>query len=219
MISRTTENKHVGWVVENALHNSAISSADCYSVINAIPQGTTENTRIGSSIKPLSLTVSGVVSINPGYNPDTRVMYARVIIATQKSIKRAGATAGNVDAAHLLLSGDATTGPEEDFDGTRRTLQYPVNKDNFRVYYDKIFPLYPTSAASGFPLNASQFKFKKVINKLPAHLTFDEGGGDYTNNFAPFICVGYCYADGGVGDVANQRLSTQIQSELTFEDA
>lgn len=219
MISKDTENKHIGWVVENSLHNSAIASADCYSVINAITEGTGPNQRLGDKIKPLALTVRGVASINPGYNPDTRVMYARVIIATQKSIKRAGTTAGNVDATHLLESGDPTTGPEEAFNGTRRTLMYPVNKNNFRVYYDKVFPLYPTSAASGFPLNASQFKFKKVIKKLPATLNFDEGGGDFCSNFAPFIAVGYCYADGGTADTVNQRLSVTTTAALTYEDA
>ena len=153
MINRETENKEVGWVVDSALHNSLISPADCYSVIQDIPTGTTGNTRLGDRIKPKSLSVQGVVSINSGYNPDTRAMYVRVIIATQKDVKRAGPGALNIDTDHLLRSGDAGTGPEESFNGSTRALMYPVNDNKFRVYYDKIFYLSHCSS-KWIPINS-----------------------------------------------------------------
>lgn len=218
LISKEAENKEVGWRVDDNLHNSAISSAECYSIIQDLPEGTDGQSRLGDRVKPKRLVVQGDVCINPGYNPDTRVMYVRVIIATQKNIKQAGATAGAVDTDHLLRPGTFGTA-ETNFDGTLAKLRYPINDNKFKVYYDKVFKLIPTSTASGFPLLQSQFSFKKVFKKLPASLTYDEGSGDYNNNFAPFIAIGYCYADGGVPDTVNQRVQTKVWSKLTYEDA
>lgn len=218
MISKEAENKEVGWRVDDHLHNSSITTNECYSIIGAVPSGTDGQSRLGDRIKPKTLTVSGDVCINPSYNPDTKVMYVRVIMATQKNIKQAGSTVGNVDTDHLLRPGLTAT-PETNFNGYITNLRYPVNDNKFRVYYDKIFKLVPTSAASGFPLVQSQFSFKKVFKKLPATLTYDEGGGDYNNNFAPFIAIGYCYADGTLPDTTNQRIQTSVWSKLSYEDA
>lgn len=220
MISGQVENKEVSWRVDDNLHNSPITANDCYSIIKNIPEGNTSYQRDGDRIKPKFLMVSGDVSVNPGYNPDTRVMYVRVIVASQKNTKQsaAGVVAG-IDTDHLLRSGDATIGAETNFDGTLTKLRYRVNDNKFRVYFDKVFRLCPTSAASGFPLTDNQFSFQIGTTKLPANLSFDEGAGDYPNNFAPFLAIGYCYADGGVPDTLNSRIITKVSSKLIYEDA
>lgn len=219
LIDKNTENKECGWLVEQASHNSPITVADCYSIIKNIPEGTSGNTRLGDKIRPKSLVVRGVVSLNPGFQPDTKPLYVRVIIATQKDVKVAGSTTTTVDADHLLRPADAALGSEVAFDGTRTTLNFPVNNNKFRVYMDKIYALCPTSAASGFPLNQYAFRFQKKFKKLPASLTYDAGNGDYCNNFAPFLAVGYCYQDGSAADTLTTRISTSIHSILGFEDA
>lgn len=219
MISKDAENKEAGWRIDDNLHNSAITAADCYSVIQDIGEGTGGSERLGDRIKPKSLVVRGDIHINPGYNPDTRVMYVRVIIASQKNVKQSAAGALPIDADHLLRPA-LTGGPTEtNFNGQIAALRYPVNDNKFRVYMDKVFKLVPTAAASGFPLVQSQFSFTKKFKQLPASLTYDEGGGDFCNNFAPFVAVGYCYADGGVPDTINQRVQTHIWSKLTYEDS
>lgn len=219
MINKEIENKEVAWRVDDNLHNSAIQATECYSIIKDIPEGLDGESRVGDRIKPKSLKVWGDVCINPGYNPDTRVMYVRVIMASQKNTKQSapGAVAG-IDTAHLLRPAIAGAS-ETNFDGSLTNLRYPVNTNKFRVYHDKIYKLIPTSTASGFPLLQAQFSLKKVFKQLPATLTFDEGAGDYPNNFAPFLAVGYCYADGGVPDTLNQRIQTKFWSQLTYEDA
>lgn len=219
LISKDTENKEVGWRIDDHLHNSPITANECYSIVQDIPEGTDGDTRLGDRIKPRRLVVQGDVCINPEYNPDTRVMYVRVIMASQKNWKQAGSTTGNIDTAHLLRPADATVGSETNFDGTITKLRYPVNDNKFRVYYDKVFKLIPTSSASGFPLLQAQFSFKKVFKKLPASFTFDAGAGDYPNNFAPFIAIGYCYADGSLPDTTQTRVQTRVWSKLTYEDA
>lgn len=217
LIDRDTENKEVGWLVEQTSHNSAISTNDCYSIIQNLPEGTTGETRLGDRIKPKRLEVRGVVSLDPAFQPDTKPLYVRVIIATQKDVKLAGSTVGAIDTDHLLRAANGGA-PEVPFSGNRLELTYPVNNNKFRVYMDKTFLLCPTSAASGFPLTNAQFKFKKVI-KTPATLTYDSGSGDYNNNFAPFIAIGYAYADRTAPDTITTRVSTSVHSILSFEDA
>lgn len=218
LISKEAENKEIGWLVEQTSHNSPIGANDCYSILGAIPESLTGEGRVGDRVKPKSLIVKGVVSLNPLFQPDTKPMYVRVIIATEKDIKVAGSTAGNVDAAHLLRSGD-TGSAEVPFDGTRLALTYPVNDNKFKVYMDKIFLLCPTSAASGFPLTNAQFRFQKKFSKLPSSLIYDAGNGDYNNNFAPFIAIGYAYADNSAPDGAATRISTSVHAKLSYEDA
>lgn len=218
LIDKGSENKEKGWIVEQTSHNSAITTADCYSIVQNIPEGTTGETRLGDRIKPKSLVVKGVVSLDPLFQPDTKPMYVRVIIATQKDIKLAGSTVGAVDTDHLLRSANAPAS-EVPFDGTRMALNYPVNNNKFRVYMDKTFLICPTASASGFPLTNSQFRFQKSFKQLPASLTYDAGSGDYNNNFAPFIAVGYAYANGSAPDTTSTRINTSIHSILTFEDS
>lgn len=163
--------------------------------------------------------VKGDITINPNYNPDTRTVYVRVIIASQKNVKQSVAGALNIDTDHLLRSGDATIGPETNFDGTLTRARYRVNDNKFRKYFDRTFQLSPTSAASGFPLTDNQVYFQWGTTDLPANLSFDAGAGDYPNNFAPFVAIGYCYADGTPADTVNQRIKTSVSSLLVYEDA
>lgn len=219
IIDKNVENKEIGFIVEQTSHNSAITSADCYPIVQNIAEGTDAQSRLGDKIKPKRLVVTGTVALDPQYQPDTKPMYVRIIIASQKDIKvSTSVSAGNVDAAHLLHPGLAGV-PEIGFNGTRAFLSYPVNTNKFKVYMDKTFLLAPTAAASGFPLTNAQFRFKKVLKSLPAHLTYDQGNGDYANNFAPFLALGYAYPDGTAADVAATRVTTSIMSKLSFEDA
>jgi len=219
MIDKNTEDKEVGWTVEATSHNSAIGAADCQPIIRNIPEGTDGESRLGDRIKPKRLVVTGVLALDPNHQPDTKPMICRVIIASQKDIKVAtSVTAGNVDTNHLLRP--AFNGaPEVAFTGVRAALNYPVNDNKFKVYMDKTFTFCPTSAASGFPLNMAQYKFRKVIKKLPASFSYDAGNGDFANNFAPFLAIGYAYPDGSAADVTNTRIITSVHSKLHFEDA
>jgi len=219
MIEKNTEDKEVGWTVEQTSHNSAIGPADCVPVVQDLPEGTGGEGRLGDRIKPKRLVVSGVIALDPLFQPDTKPMMVRVIIAIQKDIKvSTSITAGNVDTAHLLRPG-FTAAPEVGFTGVRANLNFPINDNKFRVLMDKTYTFCPTSAASGFPLTNAQIRFKKVIKKLPASFLYDAGNGDYANNYAPFFCLGYAYPDGTAADTATTRIKTTIFSKLTYEDA
>lgn len=217
MIHKNVENKEIGFRVEETLHNSAIGNGDIVPIVPQIPDGLDGSSRIGDRIKPLSLEVRGVISLSEE-NPDTKPMYVRVMILSQKDVKVGSRVGTDTDPDHLLRPAIPGSG-EVPFLGNRMELNFPVNDNKFKVYYDKKFLLAPVSAASGNAGSLSQFTFTKYLKTLPAHLSFDEANGDWPNNFAPFFCVGYCYADGSGPDTVQTRVSTSIYSRLTYEDA
>jgi len=228
MISRGVANKTVGNQVENnVLHNQLIQSADCYPIIPAIaPEsagGISTQLRSTDRIKPKSLTVRGQVSF--AYPPNTSStslpVHVRVLILQQKDIKNSGAITGNVDTANLLHS--ALAGNDQtSYDGTTIRHYMPINTNKFRVFMDKSFYLHSSDLLNGFGGDNVGIckKFKYTFKSLPSALTFDEGTGNYVNNFAPFIAIGYTYADGSApSGVAITWVRANVYSQLTFEDA
>lgn len=229
VVSRAAENKLIGHMVEDGVaHNSAISSADCYPIITEIQQlndiGSTAPSscaRVGDRITPKSLTVKGVLSINPEQGTNSvGDIYARIIIATQKDLKSGAAiSAGGVDAGALLRPGFDTPGNDQvAFDGNTMRLNYPINTNLFNVYMDKVVRFKQTKSLTQDAWVDYSHRWSYTFKRLPTSLTFDEGNGNWPNNFAPFVAVGYAYADGSVPDTIQLKLLHNCFSQLKFED-
>jgi len=231
MLDKNTEDKFIGWELErNVTHNSPIGPADCYPVVQQIVPidaavGSTAQQRMGDRVKPKRLEVRGVVSFNPDQPSNTtQNFYVRICILAQKNIKTGSAIAGGgVDTNRLLRPGYVTGTPGADqvpFSGNTRDLSAPINKDLFRVYYDKIHRISSQLASTtAVEQQVNTFRWKYVFKQLPASLSYDEGNGDWANNFAPFMCFGYAYADGSVPDSLQSRLVSNTSAFLTYEDA
>jgi len=216
--AKAIPNKTVGFILENVVnHNSALLGGDMNPVIQQIAVGANEWEREGNRIKPKSLVVRGVLSQKVGY-PDTQAVYVRVVIAQQKTV-RSVSNYNNLDPQHLLKS-NYGPGPQElPFSGNHIELNYPINRDLFRVYMDKIILLTPTDTLTGEPHVGSTKRWSYRFKQLPSSLTFDQGGGDYPNNFAPFCAIGYAYANGTAPDSVSTRVTHSVFSQLSFEDA
>jgi len=216
--ARAIPNKIAGFVLENVVsHNSALLGADMNPVIQQIPVGDAEWERGTNRIKPKSLVVRGVLSQKVGY-PDTQAVYVRVVIAQQKNV-RSVSNFNNLDPQHLLKP-NIGAGPQEiPFSGNHIELNYPINRDLFRVYMDKTILLTPTDTLTGEPHVGSTKRWSYRFKQLPSSLTFDQGGGDFANNFAPFCAIGYAYANGTAPDTLTTRVTHSVFSQLQFEDA
>lgn len=228
ILARRLENKAVGWNVETCVsHNSAISSADCYPLVQQIAPGTggTAQQRQGDRITPKSLVVRGVVALDNEDMNTSQDIYVRVVIASQKNIKVGSAITGGVDASRLLRPAIAGS-PEQPFNGNTQELTYPINKELFRVYMDKTFKLTSAQVQSGVvgfgsvEANAGYsrrwgYRFKS----LPSALTYDDGNGDWANNFAPFVAIGYAFSDCTPPDTITTRIKSNTFSLLEYEDA
>jgi len=219
-IARGRENKVIGNQIEEAVqHNSAIGTADCVPVLPAIPSGTGSWQRIGDRIEPKSLKIRGVVSLTRG---DGYVgqgdIYVRVMVLSQKNIKTNTQIASGVAVSQVLRPNYATL-RETNYGGNTNDINLPVNTDLFKVFYDKTVKL--TGALDGnlSELTRYSHRWSYRFKSMPAHLSFDEGNGDYVNNFAPFVAIGYAYADGTSPDTVATRVTATHQSTLAFEDA
>lgn len=225
LINRDSEDKQVAWEPErNVSHNSAIGTADPVPVLGQIKEGTDAQQRIGDRIKPKSLVVRGVISIASNKFNTSQNLYARIVIASQKTIKVGSAIPGSVDVANLLHAG-FDSAPSQQFTGNTAELSYPINKALFRRYMDKIVELSPvytlTANQSVSPTPTTTFRWSYTFksDKLPANFQFDDVNGDWVNNFAPFVAIGYAYADGTAPDVVDQKIVSSVYTSLTYEDA
>lgn len=228
-IDRGIQDKRVGFTVESAVtHNSGISPADCRPLIDQIGQldstvGNLDQQRQGDKIRLKNMLVRGILALNPQAVQTTQSLFVRVMILAQKDIKVGSQiVAGNVDTAHLM-SPDYNTGigaDQQPYTGSTLSTLRPINTDKFRVYYDKVFKL---SGASNVTvqneMNCVRWSYKFTKSKLPANLTYDAGNGDWANNFAPFLAIGYAYADGTAPDTVTTKIISHCDAYLTFEDA
>lgn len=228
MIDRNTEEKMAGSLVElNVDHNSPIGSADCQPIVREIrpvdtAAGNTSCQRIGDRIKPKSLKVSGVLSINPEQGTAQQGdIYARVIIASQKDIKVGQVVdGGGVDVGSLLRPALDGVGQDQvAFTGLTQDLLHPINLNKFKVYYDKTFKFSMTKTLSQDTWDNYSKRWSYTFKELPASFTFDEGNGNWVNNFAPFVAIGYAYSDGTAPDTLQTKLISNTYSILKFEDA
>lgn len=224
LLKRNAETKYASSYVEaNVLHNSAIGSGDITRLVPSIVQGTNDNQRVGDSIKPLSLTVKGIVSMNSNYCDTNQVLLVRVLMLSAKNAKSWSLiSATSASIASGLLAPNFEGGPlTQAFTGNTIELYQPVDTDMYNVHYDKVFRIAPSSASledAGKEENpASFFRIWKKI-KCPATLKYDDGQAQ-PNNFAPFFCLGYAYADGQGADVVNTKIISNVISTLTYKDA
>lgn len=221
-IAREAENKQIGWAVElDTQHNSAISSADCYPLVQQISQGITAQSRVGDRLKPKSLKVRGVLSFNADDCNISQNIYARVVILAQKNIKVGSAVSGGGVDANRLLKPSLVGTPETQFAGNTMDLNTPINTELFRVYMDKTIKFAVSVVTGGgreaMPLYSA--RWSKTFKQLPASFTYDQGNGDWANNFAPFVAVGYAYSDGTAPDTVTTKLIHNVLSVLDYEDA
>lgn len=224
VISRRAEDKVTGSPVEaDVLHNSAIGSADCEPVIMQIAQGVDSSMRVGDRVTPKSLHVKGVLALNPAVESSvTQTIYARVVILAQKDIKSgAEILSGGVDAGALLRAGYGSSGNEIQFTGVTQQLNMPINTELFRVYMDRTFKLITQSTGGNpqaNPHDSVRWSYTFTKKHLPSSFHFDEGNGNWPNNFAPFVAIGYAYADGTAPDTITTELISNVYTQLKFED-
>lgn len=225
-IARKSENKMRGKLLEDAvLHNSAMGLGDVKSILPTISTGTLSYQRIGDKITPKGLTVKGVLSMS-GETPNNKPILVRVLIMAMKSLRATkDIDAGLVQTQNFLRPNiQPAANDQVPYQGLTQNILQPINTELYRVYYDRTFLLAPSvnpdAGTDGVEQNpAIVRRWGYRFRKLPTGLTFDELSQDFPNNFAPFFCIGYAFADGTQPDQVQTRLVSSTQSYLTYEDA
>lgn len=229
-INRNMETKIISTQYPLTLFNSGISAAgDLIAVLPPVDFGTTQNSRVGATIKPIRLVIRGYVSYNTsvaaGYL-DAKMLGCRLMVFQDKTTKAYQNAITNFNL--LDLGGFGTS-----FTGTALNYTTPHNNDQFKFYADRRMKImkpfgYTNSASPDFAtsmqnIDPSLYRpFTIILTRkhLPAVLSYDST--DSTNqavNFAPYLACGYCDLTGAAPDVANTQLSITFTSTLYFKDA
>lgn len=232
VIHRQAENKMAYSTTGNAIlkfPGSTITGAglNIFSPLPAISRGTNEGDRIGNAIKPLNLNVKGYLFYKPAnatgnYNSTQSRVCVRMIVLQPKQFS-SNTNASSTTWFSQVLQKQNTTAA---LTGTLSDTFAPVNKDVFKVWYDKKFYMSVTEiqqvTAAGYYMidNKDGTKFFNLNIKLPKTLTYDDNnsGGTQPINSSPQILLSWCYMDGSsVG--TNQECGIMYDSVLTYEDS
>lgn len=229
-IHRESENKFVSLRQDLSFNSSISAAGECYPLMPAIPQGTDDFQRIGDKVSGRTLYIKGHIQYNTAYINNPRVDYymppstVRILILSQKNIKSnlQIPSAPGVDVANLLKD-NVATGSGRAYVGAMTDNLAPVNKDLFKVHFDrkvKMNSIYQSSDGTGtggwVGLKTVYFTCKI---KMPKTLCFDTTNGDNPNNFAPFFCLGSVLEDGSSPFSVGSPYRVTFLSTAYFEDS
>jgi len=231
-VSKAAEDKFVS-TQTFTVHNSTITTpAECYAMVPQITQGVADFQRIGDRVRGKYLYIKGYVqydqsvldllqSSQSAYIPPSTV---RVMILSQKNIKVGSAVSTSVDTAHLLKD-NVGTGTARAYSASIFDNVAPINKDLFTVHMDRKIKFNYQSTNSIGPISGQvtmmgndRTKYFSCRIKCPASMKFDDGNGDWTNGFAPFLCLGAVCDDGSGPWTVSTPYRLTALSTLYFED-
>lgn len=213
--------------------NSGISSqGDCQQVVPGIPSGSTEQHRIGDTIRGKSLVIKGYLQLQKdqqfGEVSNKRIA-VRLLCLASKRVKDWTQFAGNfaTGSQYLLQKGNVSTG----FSGYINDLWTPINREEYTVYHDKIYYLsqsyVATQVGSSSPTVAWSQDLSKGIRfftiRIPLRgkkLTYDSvSGTDFPTNWSCGLAVGYAHLDGTSPDTVETSVGICYDVSMTYEDA
>jgi len=199
--------KFRGFSVQN--NTITNNNTDIKQLIPYVLQGLDDWSRIGSVIKPLTLTVNGTVRVNvPTYQENRIPTDVKVVIYVLQhmSLKDYDSLWARNDFNSLLDTDEGTT---TYFAGEAQQLNMPLSKHNYKLLHKKVISLRyagitnTTGSASvvASVANAHTWYADYSINlskHLPAKLVYPESGGSALNpgtlnsptNSSIFMCMG-----------------------------
>lgn len=230
VVSRASETKFVSLRQDQSFNSSISSAGECYPVMPQITQGTDDYQRIGDKVSGRTLYIKGHIQYNaaymntPGANNYTPPSTVRILILSQKNIKSnlQIPSAPGVDVSNLLKD-NVAVGTGRAYVGAMTDNLAPINKDLFKVHFDKkvkMNAVYQSSDGTGTGgwIGMKAYYFSCRI-KLPKTLYFDDTNGNNPNNFAPFFCLGSVLEDGSSPYSVQTPYRVTFLSTAYFDDA
>ena len=229
-ITRNQETKMSSTPYAPTTFNSGIVSiGDAITVLPTVLSGTEQNSRIGSTIKPIKLVIRGYVTYVADANAGARFIGGRLFCWSDKQVSNYGfASAGGLNLNLLDVGGNS-----QQFTGSTINFSMPTNKDQLRFYADKRMKiLKPYGLSNTFSPSATTeitamnttlyhpFTITIPASKMPATLKYDGSvSSGYPLNFAPYISLGYVDLFGYPADTTVTQLKMEFVSTLYYKDA
>lgn len=227
------ETKYCGARVVDANFNNTISSADCYPLCPSITQGTGDYQRLGTRIRGKYIIVRGTVTLNDAMNTGTGgfgsqsygPIIVRLLMLSCKAATNNNQIGGLSNQVNMgcLIDDRIGTGATRQFTGNNYDVYAPLNKDLFKVWFDRKVKLVPqladTASTASFLGQRTHSFWCKI--PAPANMTFDDtSSGNEPTNYAPFLCAGWAYMnDKTPGTVDQVPVHIEAISTLYFSDA
>lgn len=236
IISKNVEDKEAFFSSGTSLemYNSGINSnADLRQVVPSIANGSTEQHRIGDTIRAKSLLIKGYIQLQKdqtfGDVANKRVA-VRLMCVGSKRLREWNQMYGNFSTSSqmLLKRGNTSVG----FNGNINDLWTPINTEEFTKYYDRVFYLSQDYVAQQVGSSTPTVVWSQDISKgikfftikIPLRgkkLLYDSGvaGEVYPTNWTCGLCLGYAHLDGSSPDVVETRVGLSYEVTMTYEDA
>jgi len=219
-------------------------AGDVKVVLPYVVAGNEDWQRIGNKISPLSLRIQGTTKISlaqistPLFAPTD--IYAVLYVLQSKQIKCYTNFLNTVAGPQENLRLDELLKTEEGntiaFDGSVWASRLPVAEQNFTVLTKKVFRLRYAGVVGGGVgavsiANSHDYVANWSLNirpgkHMPKVLTYPEGGttgilpptANSPTNFAPFMVMGFYFADGSLPGPPAVRLENTYTSLLRYKD-
>jgi len=236
MITNTLEKKHL-FFSSNTLNIGVYGSAQFNTAsvkltpnITTLPciQGTGQGDRIGNSITVRSARLKLILSPQPydsGANAVPRPMMVRVLLLSFK--RNPGTQVTSITS--LFQAGDSSSAPTTG--GSLSDMVSEINRDEYSVYYDKVFKVGHSSITGTGNIAANQFhsnndfpmaQFIKIdlTNKVPHNLKYSDAAAADPNNRVLGMIVLTAAADGSVmSGTTTVPLKLNYAIDYTYTDA
>lgn len=211
--------------------NQTISSpSECYACVPSIPVGAQDYQRIGSKIKGTYLIIKGMVQLDGDFLKSNTYMppsTVRIMVLSQKNLKLATDVSTKAQVGQLLKENNVGSPSARSYSGGLFDNLAHINKELFRVHMDKkirfnwIDAQSYTGAAPDVTWQTGNDKTKYFICKIKIGktLSYDDGNGNFPNNFSPFICMGGVNDDGTSPFTVGTPYRLTYQQTLYFTDA
>jgi len=221
-------------------------AGDVKVVLPYVLAGNEDWQRIGNKISPLSLRIQGTTKISlaqistPLFAPTD--IYAVLYVLQSKTIKSYSNFLNTVAGPQENLRLDGLLKTEEGntiaFDGSVWASRLPVAEQNFTLLTKKVFRLRYAGLVGGGATpgaasiaNSHDYVANWSLNvkpgkHMPKVLTYPEGGttgilpptANSPTNFAPFMVMGFYFADGSLPGPPTVRLENTYTSLLRYKD-
>lgn len=222
------ESKHASGVVVDDNFNASVSSAsECYPVMPQVAQGDADWQRTGVKISNGYLYIKGTIQYDVfAVAPTGTQLYpctVRLMCLEQKNQKDANAITSRTSWDKLL---DPRLGTENAiaYSGSFPSNEAPINKNLFRIFADRKFKFnwdyQGNFGSAGAAAGSNLTKHFTIKIKCPKSLQYDISvGNNMPVNFAPFLCLGYCYDNSAPSDYVSTPFKVRILSTVYFKDA
>lgn len=223
-VHRNIENKEKLNYVANQSIQVGNAGTSTYPLLMNIVQGTGDSDRVGNQIRTVKGQIKLCVNLRPydvSTNPNPQPTWVRVLVV--RDLKNSGQLSTmDATAWGCFWRGNNTT---LGIQGNPLDMNFEVNKDYFRLLYDKVFKLGIGNHISGPTNPSSYFDNSPMAKKLTINwgkfakkqLKFTEGN-NYPNNDNLYIVFLSCSAD-GTGSFDKQQIEVHYANYQHYEDS